>query len=157
MYFDRQNLFTGTAAGGTDYTEMTGAAGDYETEALDLVTAGINPGSGELVRIFCQVIVAFAGGTSMIVKVVTDTVATLASPTIIYETESVLTATMVAGYRFAIPAIPVANLAERYFGLVFTTTGTFTGAGTNQVVAGIVHDEQQNDSGWPGVAAVTGF
>lgn len=133
--------------------EAITAASTYESDSLDLSASPKPFGAGELVRIWCQVTTTFAGGTNALINVITSAVAALTTPTILYATPVVLTATLVAGYRFAIPAMPVANLAQRYFGLSCTSTGTHT-AGT--ISAGIVTNEQdhENASNWN---AVTGF
>lgn len=69
----------------------------------------------------------FAGGTSVQFKFISDTVATLASPTYHVETIAILTADLTAGREpIVLPVGEIDSDRERYIGLYYTITGTFT-------------------------------
>jgi len=149
MIMDKEALF---------FDEVTlPTAATLASSSYDLGAAGLRPGMGEMVRLFAQITGANAAGlTNALIQVVADTVATLASPTVLYATPVVVTATMVVGYRFNIPALPVDNIAEQFIGLTVVTTGPAP-TGLARLSGGIITGDQNLQIGWPGVAAETGF
>lgn len=148
MILDKQSLFF-------EDLPITAAA-TYNSNAegitpYDLGAGGRDIGPGELVPLFCQVTATATGGTSVQVKVVTDDDIDLGSPTILYSTEAILTAVLVAGYKFNVPAVPRNLITERYLGMIIISLGVDT---TLTLTGGILWDQQTADAGW---TAVTGF
>jgi hypothetical protein len=90
-----------------------------------------------------------AGAATVTFQIVTDTVANLASPTVVAATAAIGKATLVAGYTIALPLPPNISL-ERYLGCQYTVaTGPLTaGAFTCDMVL-----DTQNDYSFP--AAIT--
>jgi len=149
MLMDREALFFDDV--------LTSTADPIISEGYDLGAIGLLPGMGEMVRLFAQITVAdAAGGTNIAMEVISATNGALTgTPTILYATPVVVTATLVVGYRFNIPALPVDNIAQQFIGLRAQTVGVFTG--TAAITGGIITGDQNLQIGFPGVAAETGF
>jgi hypothetical protein len=70
---------------------------------------------------------AFAGGTSVQFHVVTDTVATLGSPTYHTETIAIVTDDLTLGREpIVLPVGEIDSDRERYIGMYYTVVGTYT-------------------------------
>ena len=70
---------------------------------------------------------SFAGGTSVMFTVVSDTVATLASPTHHVQTIAILNDDLTAGREpIVLPVGEIDSDRERYIGCYYTISGTFT-------------------------------
>ena len=112
------------------------------TNTLDLAK---NSGPGQPVRILIQVTATFVGGTSITIDLETDDNASFTSLSTIASTPTILTASLVAGYKFSINFIP--DLMERYSRLEYTVSGSYT---PGSITAGIVFDVQSNfDTSFP--------
>lgn len=98
------------------------------TDSIDLLTANRNVGRSFPMRAQVVVTVALAGGTNIIAQLITSASSNLSSPTVIATGPTVVLANAVAGAELLDVAIP--GTAQRYLGFQYTTTGTFTGAGT---------------------------
>lgn len=118
--------------------DLSGTGAVNSTNVIDLAstpTAGI-PGAanqatdffaGKELAVSVLVTTAFAGGTSLQVQAVLSASATLSSPQVIGGTGPIPVASLVAGARLAItPGRAPPGAPLRYFGLLFTRTGTFT-------------------------------
>jgi len=105
----------------------------------DALVQALNEKGGEHLKFFAQVTTAFAGGTSVALKLTTDDSSTFASETTIYESAAVATASLVAGYQFKLPALPPIN--EQYLRATYTVVGTHT---AGNITAGLVMDVQTN-------------
>lgn len=133
MIMDKQNLFSDaqaltTSAASTNVIDM--GADDAKVQAF--VEKG-----GE---IMCQVGVALESGTSVKVGVQVDDAVGFGTAVTLLETAVILTATLVAGYRFRLGKIP-AHLSKRYMRLYYTIDGTFD---AGSIDAGIVIDQHTN-------------
>ena len=132
MILDRENLVS-------DDQAVTATAAS--TDVIDL--GGANSGDmapGEPLNLFCQVSEAdFAGGTSIAVSVRTDTVANMASPTVLFSTPAIPVASLVAGYKFALGSLPEG--AERYLDFNYTVVGTMS---AGKLTGGIAPSVQSN-------------
>lgn len=97
------------------------------TNVIDhgLIGSSANPrniGRGNHVRLMVLVTVALVGGTSLEVHLQTGSTAT--PTTIIAESQAIVAATLVAGYRFDLQFIP--DLVERFTRINYVIVGTFT-------------------------------
>lgn len=153
---DIQANFSDTGSGST--TSIVGAAGTYlcvntydtgplaayfsaasaadTTLTQGTVNAGRDMGGGERLWILINMIVAGAGGTNANFQFVTQSASTLASPTVLAQTGTIVTATLVAGYRTLI-SVPRNAAYARYIGVQAVTTGTYT---TGTFTAALVKD-----------------
>lgn len=104
------------------------------TNILDLAK---NSGPGEPVRILIQVTATFVGGTSITIDLETDDNDSFGTLSTIGSTPTIVTATLVAGYKFSINFVP--DAMERYSRLEYTIVGSFT---PGSITAGIVFDVQ---------------
>lgn len=86
-----------------------------------------------LIPVFCRVTADFAGGTNLIVTLEADNDVSFGSATTLWTSETIVTATLVAGYDFALKTVPF-HATERYMRFNYNQTGTFT-AGT--ITAGL--------------------
>ena len=98
------------------------------TDSIDLLSANRNVGRSGPLRAQVLVGTALAGGTNIIAQLITSASSNLSSPTVIATGPTVTQAAAVAGYELLDVQIP--GTAQRYLGFQYTTTGTFTGAGT---------------------------
>ncbi len=104
------------------------------TNILDLAK---NSGPGKPVRILIQVSATFVGGTNITIDLETDDNTGFSSLSTIGSTPTIVTASLVAGYKFSINFVP--DLMERYSRLEYTVVGSFT---PGSITAGIVFDVQ---------------
>ncbi len=110
---------------------ITGAAGTtVSTDSIDLQTANRNVGRSFPMRMYCNVVVALAGGTSIQVQVIESANANLSSPTVLASGAVVPLASAIAGAELL--DVPIPGTTKRYLGLQFVTLGTFSGAGAVQ-------------------------
>lgn len=144
MLLDKQNMFSEAQA------ITTGSANS--TNTIDLGVAGSpiiggtaiqDPGRGQEIQVFAQVVTAFTSGGSgtLTVKLVQSAAAGLTSPTILAQTDAIPVATLAAGYQFRLSGIP-AGVTQRYLGLIYTVATADMTAGA--VTAGLVLDRQTN-------------
>lgn len=104
------------------------------TNILDLAK---NSGPGVPVRILIQVTATFVGGTNITIDLETDDNTGFSSLSTIASSPTIVTASLVAGYKFSINFIP--DAMERYSRLEYTVVGSFT---PGSITAGIVYDVQ---------------
>ena len=125
-----------TAGSATGQTLTTTA---NSTNVVDLSLAR-DIGEGEDLYVQFTVGTVFAGGTNVVPTVVVSAADTLTTPTTIGTAGTILTATLVAGYTFAVRLNPqIASLGLRYLGVIYTISGTYT---TGTMTADIVTDIQ---------------
>ena len=105
-------------------------------------------GRGRELRIFCNVVTAFASGTSLQVNVVESVNSDLSSASVIYTGTAVAEAALTAGKVILDQPLPATS--KRYIGLQFVTVGTHT---AGAVTGGIVMNTDSNTY----FPAVTGF
>ena len=98
-----------------------------------------NMGKGNPVRLMCMITsTTWAAGTSLEVTLQTGSTAT--PTTIIAETQAILLASLVAGYRFSVQFLP--DLVLRYTRINYTRVGSFTGVCS--ITTGLLYDVQTN-------------
>ena len=99
-------------------------------------------GAGKQMYVIIIVDTVFATSDSVNFQVVTDTVATLASPTVQIETGAIAIASLTAGRTpIVIPIGSAIGTEEQYLGLQYTVAGS---TGTGNVTAFIAFDYQSN-------------
>lgn len=137
MILDETFLFS-------DDQDLSQVAGAYDsTNVIDL---GVDRdvGIGVPIPLLIQVTEAFVGATATLKVVLeTDDNAAMSSSEILYTSELIGVATLVAGYKFVMNFLPRAN--QRYLQLVYTIGTATTTAGT--VTAGITFGDQASFSG----------
>lgn len=100
------------------------------TNIIDFTLSDLEMGAGQPYWLNIRVGDAFAGGTSIIFSLRYDTVAPIdASSTIIWQSATILTATLVAGHWVMRMPLPVNVDEERIVGLFYDVDGTMS-AGT---------------------------
>jgi len=109
---------------------ITGTGTVVSTDSIDLQTANRNVGRGFPMRMYCNVTVALAGGTSIQAQIIESANANLTSPTVLASGPVVLLAAAVGGAE--ILDAPIPGTTKRYLGLQFVLAGTFSGAGAVQ-------------------------
>ncbi len=109
---------------------ITGTGTVVSTDSIDLLTANRNVGRSFAMRMYCNVTVALAGGTSIQVQIIESANANLSSPTVIGTGPVVVLAGATAGAELLDAPIP--GTSKRYLGLQFVLVGTFTGVGAVQ-------------------------
>jgi hypothetical protein len=88
---------------------------------------GLEMGAGSPMYLNIRVATTFAGGTSLIVSLYSHSAATsIESGTAVFTTDSILQATLVAGYWITRIALPVNVDLARYLGVYYDQTGDFT-------------------------------
>lgn len=87
--------------------------------------------------IFVQVTETFVGGTSLVIVLQTDSTTTITPDEVLYTSETILTATLVAGYRFRLCNIPEGIL--RYSRLAATSVGVHTAGKISAYVGSLVN------------------
>jgi len=120
MVLDKQNLFS------EDQAVTTTAV---STNVIDLGTDGseVPTPNNKDAEILAQVTADFAGGTSVALSLYTDSDVAFGSATLMFTTAAVVTADLVAGYKFKVPHLPEG--VERYVRVTYTVVGTHS-AGT---------------------------
>jgi hypothetical protein len=105
MYIDKQNLLS------EDQAITTTAR---STNVINLGAAGIGP--GEPIEVLCQVTTTFAGGTSIVAALMTDSDATISSGgVVLVQTAAIAAASLVAGYQFRLSTLGVGSTSvHRY-------------------------------------------
>lgn len=109
---------------------ITGTGTVVSTDSIDLLTANRNVGRSFPLRMFCNVTVALAGGTSIQAQVIQSANSNLSSPDVLASGPVVALAAAIAGAELLDTAIP--GTSKRYLGLQFVLVGTFTGSGAVQ-------------------------
>jgi len=115
MVLDKQNLFSEDQA-------ITVTA--VSTNIIDLGTdaTGTPTPNNKDAEILAQVTTAFVGGTSVAFSLYTDSDVAFGSATLMFTTAAVVTASLVAGYKFKVPTLPEG--VERYVRATYTVVGT---------------------------------
>jgi hypothetical protein len=130
---------------------LTGTGTVVSTDSIDLLTANRNIGRSFAQRMFASItsVASLAGGTSIQAQLITSASGNLSSPTVLASGPVVTLANAIAGAKLL--DVPIPGTAQRYLGLQFVLTGTFTGSAT---VQGDVVAETDNQ---PYVAMNTGL
>lgn len=131
MILDKQNLFSEDQA-------ITTTAASSNVIDLGADGADVNSPNFKDAEVLVQVTTAFAGGTSIVATLQTDDNAAFSSATSLLATAAIATASLVAGYQFAIGKLPKVGL-ERYIRINYTVVGTMT---AGAVMAGLILDNQ---------------
>jgi len=135
MYIDKQLLLDSELDIGAGLTTQA------STYSVDLAVAK-DVAAGRPMYVVVVVDEAFVGGTSVSFDIVTDTVATLASPTYHMRSLVVLTADLTLNREpIVLPIGQVDSDRERYLGVYYTISGTFT---AGKVTTFITMDPQTN-------------
>lgn len=117
------------------------------TNAYDMGVAR-DIGRGRDLRIYANVVTAFAGGTSLQVNVIESANSDLSSATVIASGPTIAEASLTAGKVALDIALP--QTSKRYVGLQFVSVGVHT---AGAVTGGIVMNTDSNTT----FPAVTGF
>lgn len=121
-----------------------GSGSRESTFSIDLGVAK-NIAAGRPMSVVLVIDETFANGTSLKIDIVTDTVATLASPTTHVGTMAILETDLTAGREpIVIPIGQIDSDRERYLGLYYTEVGAFD---AGKVTAFITMDPQTNWGG----------
>lgn len=135
MIMDQQSLFS-------DAQAVTVTANS--SNVIDTIPSGgpntkTGIGDGQDITLFAEVLAAFAGGTSLDIKLVSADTADLATnPITHFDSGAIVLASLTAKARLVALDLPYGKY-RRYVGLVYTVVGTMT-AGT--ITAGLVEDLQ---------------
>lgn len=135
MIMDQQSLFS-------DAQAVTVTANS--SNVIDTIPSGgpntkTGIGDGQDITLFAEVLSAFAGGTSLDIKLVSADTADLATnPITHFDSGAIVLASLTAKARLVALDLPYGKY-RRYVGLVYTVVGTMT-AGT--ITAGLVEDLQ---------------
>lgn len=132
MILDKQNLFSNAQA--VTVTAASESVIDLGAEGAKVVTPNEKPS-----HLFVQVVTAFASGTSLKVGLEMDDNASFSSATTVFETAAIGVASLVAGYKFSLPCLPVGM--EQFARLYYTVVGTMS---AGKITAGLVLDKQTN-------------
>lgn len=124
MILDKENLFSNAQV-------LTTTAAS--TNIIDLGTAK-DHGPGNPLILLVQVVVTFAGLTSMAVVVQTDSAEGMGTVETLHTSAAIAAASLIAGYKYRV-ALPQEGL-KRYLRLSYTISGTASGG--SAVTAGIV-------------------
>jgi len=132
MMVDNNMIVSGgvSAAGAVSYQTVTGASAVLSTNTVDLQNAR-DIGEGQQVFARMSVGTAFAGLTALTAEIiVADDAALTTNVTVIGSTGAIPVASLTAGARFAVAALPrISQTGRRYLGMRYTPSGTGT-AGT---------------------------
>ena len=137
-----------TAGSATGQTLTTTA---NSTNVVDLSLAR-DIGEGEDLYVQFTVGTVFAGGTNVVPTiVVAENDGLTTNPITIGSGGTILTATLAAGYTFAVRLNPIiASLGKRYLGVIYTISGTYTtGTMTADIVTNIQDGKKYYASGIP--------
>ena len=89
---------------------------------------GLEMGAGSPLYLNIRVATTFAGGTSLITSLYSHSAATsIESGTVLWQSNSLVQATLVSGYWITRIGIPVNVDLARYLGVYYDDTGEFTG------------------------------
>ena len=135
MILDAENLFSDDQA----VTVTAVSTNIIDQGAVSTGKGGIGKGDIPLELLVQVSEEDFAGGTSLKVQVQSDSVEAFSGPTLLHETDAILTAVLTTGYQFALARIPVT--AERYLRLNYVVVGTHT---AGKLTAGLVEARQTN-------------
>lgn len=115
------------------------AAGTYTSNNTIDLSLARDVGAGEDLKVVFNVDVAFSGGTNVTPQIITSAASNLGSPTVRSQGPTLATATLVAGFVFAmdLPELAPGDTGQRYLGVQFVSTGTYT---TGTISARIVKD-----------------
>lgn len=98
--------------------------GKTSPEAGPLGTPTWDPAEGQPLEVLIQIVETFlaaAGAATLQVKIINADAADLTgNPITVFDSGAIAKATLVAGYRFAIRAIPIGLITRRYLGLTIT-------------------------------------
>lgn len=139
---DKQTMFSddqamGDSAASTNYLNL----GTFGTPVNgNAINRDIGPGNP--IPITVQVTTDFSDLTSLKVAVQMDTEPTFSSAETVLETEAILQATLVAGYKFNLDFIPQ-KTSQQYVRLYYTIVGTTETTGT--ITAGVSGGHQTNN------------
>lgn len=141
MIVDVENLFSDdqaitVTADSTDYVDF----GTPGTPFGQSVALNVDQGKGKPIPVLIQVTETFTGGTDLTVAIEFDNDSGFGSTTVVWESETIPVASLVAGYQFPIYYIPPGT-TERYAQIRYTVTGTMS---AGQITAGLGIDQQQN-------------
>lgn len=138
MYIDKLLLLS-------DEQDIGAGAGTQVSEkSVDLGVAK-NIAAGRPMYVVVVIDETFAGGTSLKIDIVTDTVETLASPTVHVGTMAILQDDLTAGREpIVIPIGQIDSDREQYLGLNYTDVGVFS---AGKVTAFITMDPTSNWGG----------
>ncbi len=113
-------------------------------DSTNIIEMPKNRAHGRPLRLIFLVTETFVGGTSVAIDLETDALAAFGSPADIYTGAAIVTASLIAGYRFGIDFLPRAN--EEFLRAEYTIVGTFT---EGKITAGFLYDDQSNKNTFP--------
>lgn len=135
MYIDKLLLLS-------DAQVICNAATELSTNTIDL-SAARKVWGGKQLYVVIIVDVALVGPTSINFQVVTDTEATLSSPTVQIETGAIATASLTLGRApIVIPIGSALGTEEQYLGINYVLAGSVASAGA--VTAFVAFDAPSN-------------
>ena len=134
--FDNAGLFSENQA----VTATAASTNSIDMQAMGTPTGALgalvlDAGLSEI-PILVQVTQTFATLTSLVVSVEMDDNSSFSTATTIARSEAIPAASLVAGYKFRLPASIPEGATERYIQLRYTVAGTNASAGT--IFAGVV-------------------
>lgn len=132
MFLDKENLFS-------DEQAVTVSAASTNVIDLGAEGADVPTPNEKNAQVFAQVVEDFAANTSVKVSIQHATDAAFTTPITAYESGVVLTASLVAGYKFALSSLPEG--LNRYVRLYYTGVGTAT---AGKITSGLILDRQTN-------------
>jgi len=132
MILDTQNLFSNDQA----ITTTANSTNVIDLGNDDSKVKALNEKGGSLL---VQVTTTFVGGTSIDCVLKSDDDVAFGSATTLVSSGAILTASLVAGYKFKIQ-LPK-TIDEQYLRLTYTVVGTFT---AGKITAGLILDENTN-------------
>lgn len=146
---------SGVATAATHNSEAEGLMA-YDVSAPGTSATGRIIGAGELIRVFAQVTTTFTSGGALTLNLQfgqADDINMATNFETFWTSGALALATLVAGYRFDVVAVPVSKVTRRYLGFNIVVGTAASTAG--QLMLGIVEDEQSNKPG--SFPAVTGL
>jgi len=133
MYIDKQTLLSDDQA----VTVTAASSNSYDFGNDNALVQALN--SKGNIGVLAQVHTAFAGGTSLKLTIESSDSSTFSITKVIYDSGVVLTATLIAGYKFPISGLP--RIDEEYIRAYYTVVGTMS---AGKVAVGLILDEQTN-------------
>jgi hypothetical protein len=131
MIIDAQNTLSSSQA-------MSGTGTVVSTNTIDLSVAR-DAGAGKAMHVVFNIDVALAGGTSIDYQIITSANAALTSPTVIGATGA--QAATAASTQFVIDLPRVTGNGQRYLGVQFVRTGTYSAGSVTATLAEAVMDK----------------